>query len=340
MTYQTLSELVLLFMMALVNARVLFIKNPRQDSLSMIPIPIFLFALLSILANGVTIQELIVFILSFFVLLWNTRAILRLKENLIVDSYNILFILISIFNLILILLTAALFIIYRPLDANLRKREINKTLVSYQGSLKDGFSAVTKIDQIKDTFIYNYRGKSTENFKGTIFFIPNECADTLIYEPVLAQLAEDGYNVYSAEFYTSDIRWLGGIRDKKIFRTFFMCFYKTISPSRFYTAELNKKLNLEKSFTSLSSIVSPSENDNVYWVGEELTFPNIEEVPDSLKTRPKTIIDIASMTGYNTKGYGPIEETNPILALVLGHTPQNAKGICAKITKYIEEELR
>src|SRR5574344_1342521 len=88
MTDQTISELLVLFLLAIACARIFFHTQVKSDTLSVLPLVAFCVSILAIVAWGLSLIELVNLILSFFITLWNIRALLRLNAQLVIDHYG------------------------------------------------------------------------------------------------------------------------------------------------------------------------------------------------------------------------------------------------------------
>ena len=97
-TNETLSELLILFLLILVNIRFILIRKIKYDTLSVVSIVCFFISILSILSFGLSSVRLFILIVSFFTALWNVRAFQRLCSGLVIDHFGFLFVLSSFLN--------------------------------------------------------------------------------------------------------------------------------------------------------------------------------------------------------------------------------------------------
>ena len=343
MTQQTICELAILFLLALSSSRIFVLKDPRSDPLAALPLIALLMALLNFFAWGTTVQEIIVASVAFFVFLWNFRALLRLNDNLIVDHYSALFILASIISLGLIILSA-LFILYiRPVTPNLKKYAVTKTSWQYSGNLETGYYDPEQPSDKKTAFLYKYEPKIPADKKPVILFIPNECANSFIYEPILVKLAHDGYTVFSADFFLKTNSQQRNLTSKALKRGSFLKM-KMYDPESYEKWQKEEKSEYDLYlYKSLMKIVSPKENDFVILLGD-CVDPEIFIKLMKHDERIDTCFDLESITDYDTKGLGPIEQTDPITAYIIGKKKDtsmyNSNHIASILEKMIEQSIQ
>lgn len=326
MTQQTICELAILFLIALASFRIFLIKDPSSDPLASLPTLALIMSVLNIIVYGPTFQNIVVFAVTLFVFFANFRALLRLNENLIVDHYSAIFIVTCCFSLLLILATGAFVIFFSPIVPNLKKYEVTKTSQVYSGNLETGFFVSDNPFNKKTAYVYHYEqnaksetseseNKTTE--KPTIIFIPNERATSFIYEPILVKLAHDGYDVYSADFYFRPDKKNKRLSSKFVKRASFLNdSFKAQEKYKQWQADVKSSYDAYL-YKSLISIVSPQEKDFVILLGDctdEQMFLNIKKDEE----RIDICLDLSIIDGYDTKGYGPVEQTDPFIATILG----------------------
>lgn len=376
MTNQTISELLLLLFLAISCSRIFFIKNVRSDPLALLPLIAFLLSVCNVFAWGVSIPEAAVCGLSFFVTLWNFRALLRLNGSLIIDHYSVRFIFISMINLGLTVLLAVPLFVFRPVRTDLHKFGVQKTVTAYKGSFSRGFREPEQPFERKTAFVTTYRAKETraaatkaaggavspsgadaENNpvpqsdataaaagasgrgRGTVLFIPNECAGTAIYEPFCAKLARDGWTVHTADFYSADAPWLGGIRDTQLLRRFLLVLRRLAGDEAYAELAALRTKRLEQAFTALLSLTAPDENDTVFLVCDGGTRDALFSVQKN-STVTDGSFDLSDIADYPTKGFGPVEQTDPLLATVLGVHRDSSLYMASHIATVLEEQMQ
>lgn len=337
MKQQTIGELTILFILLLSSARVFFIHSERKDPLSIGPLAATVCAALSMLAWGVSVQEILVLVLSVWVFIWNFRAFLRLNENLIIDHYSPPFILISMINCLFVAV-AMLFVFYfRPVRMNLAKAGVEKQVTRLCGNLREGFgeSDESFARRTMDFSVYKPAGEKTK--KGTIVFLPAECAAVSLYEPFLVKLARDGYTVYSADFYSDDTKPEVSIAYNREVRRFSFVRAR-LNDSKEYKSwcEEKKQALYLSMFENMKKLVP--EEEKLIIVGDGLP----KDLYVSLiwkDERYDRCFDIASINDYKTPGWGPVEQTDPLLASMLGFPRDGALYTSNRMASVLEQMI-
>ncbi|MCR5763248.1 MAG: hypothetical protein K6G00_07700 [Treponema sp.] len=341
MIQKTICELAILFLLALASIRIFFISDPSSDPLASLPAIALAMTVLSFFAWGFTFQTIAVTFAVLFTFFTNFRALLRLNENLIVDHYSFLFIIGSAISLIMIGAAAFFIIITSPALPSLKKYEVIKTSKIYSGNLETGFYEPEKPTDKKTAYLYHYEKKdSQENAskKAVVIFIPNELATTFIYEPILVKMAHDGYSVYSADFYfnTGNNKILAS---KPMKRNTLL--KMSISKDEQYDSWKKEEKSSYDAYLykSLLSIVSPEEKDFVVLLGDSADkklFLTLQKDDG----RIDTCLDMSTVNGYDTKGYGPVEQTDPVIAYLLGKKKDSSMYVSNHTASELEKRIK
>ncbi len=339
MKQQTISELTILFLLLLSSARVYFIHSERKDPLSIAPLVAFICAALNLFAWGLSVQELLVISLAFWIFIWNFRALFRLNQKLIIDHYSPPFILISSVNLVLTIIAALFVFIYRPVYVNIQKAGVTKESIHLCGNLTDGFSENTDIRNKKtlDFMCFRPQQDSNKEHKGTIVFLPAECASVSIYEPFLIKLARDGYTIYSGDFFSNDTKPENRRAFNRMQRrfTFVQARLSNNEKYKLWCKETKEKLFLSL-FETMIKLVPNSEK--LIIVGDDLP----KELYISLiwkNERFSRCFDLANINDYTTPGWGPVEQTDPFLASLLGFHRDGALYTANRIASVLEKMI-
>ncbi len=339
MKQQTIGELTVLFILLLSSARVFFIHSERKDPLSIAPLAAVVCAALSMLAWGVSVQEILVLALSAWVFIWNFRAFLRLNENLIIDHYSPLFILISMVNCLLVVAALLFVFVFRPVHVNLGKAGVERQVTRLCGNLTEGFgeSDETFARRTMDLSVYKAKDGKGQPPKGTIVFLPAECAAVSLYEPFLVKLARDGYTVYGADFYSDDTKPEDSIAYRRETRRFSFVRARLNGSEAYksWCAEKKQPLYMEM-FEAMRKLVPAGEK--LIIVGDGLP----KDLYVSLlwkDTQYDRCFDIASINDYKTQGWGPVEQTDPLLATVLGFSRDGALYTSNRMASVLEQMI-
>lgn len=346
MTYQTLSELILLLLLAISAGRIFFIKNARLDPLSVVPLVTLIFSILQFFAFGFSIFEFLVFFLALSLSIWNVRALARFRAKLVVDHYGVLFVLISILNLILIIIVGVFAVLYRPVRIDMKKFNVAVTTKNYSGSLDDGYIEYANPVKPKSASVKKYESKNAEpdEPKKIIAFIPSESSRLEFYEPFFAKLARDGYTVYAASFPTADVHYFNSVLDVEPFRSSILTKYKYLGHKNYDKAMENKEKNCVRQFTALLNLIPARSQDSIFLVGDTVSQTAYPSAFFNIKNAyVKGAFDLGTIPGYYTAGYGPVESGYPAFAKLLGHerdgTFYMASHIAGKLENYIQEAL-
>ena len=133
-----LAQVLILILLFSSGIRVLFIKNPRVDAFAVIPVFAFLISLLLIPIWGITVQNLVIIVLSALFFLTNVRALFRVSSNLIVDNYTLAFIIANFIELLLLIATIAFVVLSSPVRCKLKDFGTQKEKVYLTGTLAAG----------------------------------------------------------------------------------------------------------------------------------------------------------------------------------------------------------
>ena len=133
-----LAQVLILILLFSSGIRVLFIKNPRVDAFAVIPVFAFLISLLLIPIWGITVQNLVIIVLSALFFLTNVRALFRVSSNLIVDNYTLAFIIANFIELLLLIATIAFVVLSAPVRCKLKNFGTQKEKVYLTGTLAAG----------------------------------------------------------------------------------------------------------------------------------------------------------------------------------------------------------
>lgn len=338
---QTISELLILFLITYSFLRIFFKTRVKADSVAILPVVSLIFSVLSILAWGISETELIVFILAFFNVVWNFRAIIRLNARLIVDQYSILFVLISILNIILALGAAVFIFIYRPVNCEPKKYNVGTTEYLYSGSFEKGFVPYTKGRGFPSVKIKRYTPEEYyADQRVTLFFIPEKSTSIKNYEPYLIKLSQTGYTVYAGEFYCSNREYLGKIQDFSLLRTFILHVKQLTSPAEYNSLLSTKKTFLAEEYAALAQLAKAiSVKGEFIFIGDA-TEASCFTMPQSDSTAPSLTIDISKTEGYTTPGFGPVEQTDPFTGFYFGLKRDSSLYMSTHLAKQTEALIK
>lgn len=317
-TNQSLIKFLILLLLLFSCTRFIYLTRVKEDTFATLPFLAFFLSILNIFVYGSGIQNFVLMILSLTVSLINVRAILRLASSLVIDHYGIPFILSSIICLGLVIYATVKVIEFTPYKADAEKYEVSVSLKNYEGSFAEGFTEVTFPLNSKTLLLHVVESKKNQQSQDSskvILFVPPLTARFYNYEAFLYKLARDGWKVYCAEFYNEEMDFYRDIRDAKFVRPDYCSYLKLFSPEE-YTRVVNiKKYNFLREYRELLKICGIKEEDKVVAITDE--EGNIEE---ELSAEPLIdhAINLDSIDSYKTPGFGPVENTNFLIARHLG----------------------
>ena len=350
----------MLFLVILSCARIFFIRNVRSDPISVVPLIAFLCSILNFFAFGLTVSGILVFVLAFFVFIWNIRALLRLNAQLVIDHYGALFILISLLNLVLAFAVLAFVIYFRPVPSDLKKFGVEKSTMAYFGNFEGGFLSEDFPLHPKTAYVSVYKkngsatvSQSPESPESTkenaaestnvssdgrriIVFVPGECATVETYEPTFVKLAHDGYTVYAADFYTGDSALFGTFLDSRITRRFASCLLRLSDENEYQYLVEGKIQRLQKQYRAVLDFTDLQENDFVFLVGDTLIKDSMLDIQIGFPGNVVGSFDISSLKNYPTPAWGPVEQTSPFLATLLGRKRDSSRYLASRLAAAIE----
>lgn len=324
MTNQTLADLLVLALLFIGNARFIFVNHSRKDSLSIAPFAGLFIAIVNIFVFTLSVENFLIFVLAFLSAIWNVRSVLRMFSDVILDSYELKLILICSLNAIFVALMIFVVIYFRPMNPEKNRLPVKQNTVLYSGSFQKGFSELKEPFTVPSIKLYNFEPE-TESHAGRkiVLFAPPETANSEIYKSFFCKLAYNGFSVYSLDFYKeinlaskkgADLKWI---------KRFSAIWQKIFNPDKYEQIQKNSDFINEK-FWILLSLCKPTEKDTVFLVTDEDLSGAMQYISQKSFVKIFGSFDLAYMDDYTTKGFGPVENTEPVLGAVLGVQPDRS----------------
>lgn len=334
-----LGELLILFLLILNCSRMFFLKYGKVDSLTILAPICVILSVLQILAWNANFFSIILLIISVFAFFVNFRALLRFLSRLYVDHYSAAFKTGAMIVLILSVCEVAAIIYFFPANFNLSRRNVKKETIRLSGSFSGGFEK-SGFFAISDGTVFKYELKNktteteskadetnetetnepiaTENpAKNPIIIIPDKRADSESYEPLAILLTEKGFTVYSADFYSNDLRWFHNAADSKYLRRMFMRFDYRKNPVQF---NAKKEFFSYNSGKEIEAIVKFAENENpgekVFVISDWMSENALEDFAKQNKERVSGTMKLSEQAEYKTKGFGFVHFTEPFIEYI------------------------
>ena len=377
MTSYTLSLLLVLFMLVISNARFMFLQKVKADSLSVMPLVAFLISILIIFAYGISTQSFLVALLALFVTIWNVRAMLRFFSRVVIDHYEPLFILISSINLLLCIAGIVFVFYFSPRKTDLKKYGVTESVYKFTGNFDDGFREISNPFELNTATLWKFEKDESEaesvsrpeNASETpetaagaledaseptedatlliekqtprkiVLFVPPKTAVKDTYMPFFAKLARDGYTVYTAEFHDKKERLFNSFADARFLRQGTFIATRMASQETGSALLRSAKVLLESEYENLIKMAEISAEDFVFLVTEEDLAEILPKVQVQYSELLDGCMDISYARGYSTPGYGPVENTSPFLAYLLGKKKDNTFYMASHIAGELEKAM-
>ena len=371
MQYHTLAQILVVSLLIISNSRAFFLKKVKSDNLSVIPLISIIISILNILAFGINPLEILTFLLSFFVCLWNVRAFIRFTSGLVIDHFGPWFKFISSINLIFSLTLLVFVIIFMPINDNKKKFNVNLTIQNYKGDFKNGFEKTDFPFDKKSLTIYeisknpekskNLQNDKTQaensletenpetlaeissetqnqNAQKIILFIPPKCANFNTYKNFLYKLAYDNYKVYCAEFNYSDYVYFNKFFDLKFLKTDFFIYEKLLDEKKYKNHIKAKSGLLRQEMRAFIKTLDLNDEQITFLVTEDDFTNSLPVIQNEFPQKIDGIFDLnVDDSLYATGGWGPIENTNPVLAFFLKVKKENSGFISSHLANNLEK---
>lgn len=340
-------ELLILFLIVLNCVRIFFLLYGKVDNLTILaPISLCL-CLLQIFAWGLDVFSAVLFVISLFDVIINFRALLRFASGLYIDYYSTAFKLGAIFVLLISIIEIVFIFIFMPVRILPSSFKSKEQKVRVAGSLVKGIERARYFEKSCGE-INIFEPESKEIAKPEkIILISDKRADTFNYEPYILNLTQKGYTVYSADFYSKDLKWLHSAGDLRFLRkTFFICkslFEKEHfeSEKEFFTYNSGIECNAVFNFVCNEN---KSTQDSIFIVSDWMSEIAVQDFYKLNSKKVAGIINLCDFSEYKTQGYGFIEQTNPLLAFYLGIKRDSkfsaATFIANETARIIEDKTR
>lgn len=314
------AELLIFFLLFLVNFRVFLPKKERRDVLVSVSPITFLLSILSFFAWGFDFFIFLAIILSFLVLLTNFHAMFRYSQKVYVDHYSPAMKFWAIFTTIFSFASIVIVIYFAPVLQNPKDFSVTETKQNITGNLQGGFSPSQNFEKVNGTIYEFSLAPELENRSYAVLFLPDRRGDVANYEPFLKSLAKEGTTVFSADFYTNDCKYFSNFFDNKLFRRFCLVLQSRRDPQKYNSQRefFTYKASLE--LEALLKLAQEKYGSQCrYFIATDIMGNTAAN--DIQKKYPELItgtLDISTISEYKTAGFGFVEITEPLLARFLG----------------------
>ena len=353
-----LANFLILAMLLVGNARFLSASRSKKDTLAILPFLAFLLSIASVFAFDLSLENLVLLIFSLWCSIWNVRAILRLSSDLIIDRYDVKLKLICALNSLLTLALIAAAVYFLPMNYKKTKLPITQSTVLYSGNPQSGFVELKQPFVFPSVKLYSFEPKSLGNDNRTIvLFVTPETASSEIYSVFFQKLAHNGFCVYCVDVYeqlsfdddvlnTDTALQFVRVLPRKIVALKWFTRFFAVRQNFFDRSEYEERIKangcFEKKFDALLSLCDAKPSDRVFLLTEDDVSKALSTFSEKSPVKIAGTFDLCFIDEYETKGYGPVENTDPLSAFFLKTEPDRSgymsNHLGAIVTEFIKSQ--
>ena len=344
MTKQIQAELLVLALVLLGSTRFLFISHTKKDSLSVVPLVGMIFSLFSIGVFGFSLREFIIFLLALWASIWNFRSVLRLASDVVIDRYDLKLVFISCVNAVLCIIYFVGVFMFIPAVTDGKKMGVVENVKNCTGSFHSGIKEIDRPFQRNTVKIWNFEPEQKNPAGRTVvLFVPPKTASVEIYRILLQKLAKNGYSVYAGDFWTDDGNYFNPFFDLRFMRRH-ACLVTKIQDRERYGKILKNNINvLVQEYNHLLGLAEFSSNDTVFLLSDEDNLEVMKSVCNWNQGKINGTFDLAFLDDHLAKGFGPVENTDPVLAKFLGleidRSGYISSHLAMEVTDFISRQI-
>lgn len=331
-------EILVLFLMLLCCGRMFILKYGKVDSLTILAPISLLLAVLQIFAWGADVVSLIILVVALFCFFTNFRALLRFTGGLYVDHYNFGFKFGAFIVIVLSLAGIVLLGFFKPEIEKNSDLGVEQKKFYLNGDFIGGFEESGAF-QTKNAEIYEYKSTDTKHDrKQAVIILSDKRADAIEYFPLMKHLAAAGYTVFSGDFYARDVKWFHTVSDSRFLRKFTMRANYYQNKVKFEAQKEFYSFNSKRELEAMVQFVS-GQFDSIYVIGDWMSDIAMD---DFVRENPSAVCGTMKLTeleGFETAGFGFVQQTNPLYAAILGFKRENLLNLYDKIVNQIDETM-
>ena len=182
-----------------------------------------------------------------------------------------------------------------------------------------------------------------QNPQKIILFFPPKCANFNTYKNFLYKLAFDNYKIYCAEFNSSDYVWFNKFLDLKFLKTDCFIYEKFFNPQKYENHIKEKSSLLHQEMRAFVKTLNLGDEQIVIFVSEDDFTNSLSLIQNEFPQKINGTFDLNLKDSiYTTGTWGPVENTNPLLAFFLKIKKENSGFISShlanELEKYAEKE--
>ena len=359
MSDSTLANFLILAILLVGNARFISVSRSKKDALAVLPFLAFVVSIANIFIFDLSLESLVLLLFSLWCSIWNVRAVLRLSSDLIIDRYDIKLKLICALNTLLTLALIAAAVYFLPMNYKSTKLPIVQNTVLYTGDTQSGFDKLEHPFELPSLKLYIFEPATRNDKNRTIvLFVIPDAASADVYMVFFQKLAHSGFSVYCAQMYEqlsfdSDsltpktaLQFVQSLPEKLVTLKWFARFFAT-RQNFFERDEYEKRIKANGHFDSqleaLLALCDAAAGDAVFLVTEDDVSGALATCSKKYHDKITGTFDLSFIDEYQTKGYGPVENTDPVSAFFL-HTEPDRSGYMSNhlgsiVSEFIKNQL-
>ena len=153
-----------------------------------------------------------------------------------------------------------------------------------------------------------------------ILFMPKSTASVIHYEPYLLMLAQRGYRVLSADFYSATPRLYSSFGDLRLFRRVYSVLLSLFANERFSALRDDDVQLTILGYEALASLAIAEYGDDVqlFFAIDSISMEQLSVLSATYSQNVIGFFAINRIAEYKTSGYGFIEQSDPLLGTAFG----------------------
>lgn len=305
-----LSQLLVLLLLFINCFRIFMIKHSKIDSAAVLAPIAFIISIANIFIWGLSSYNFFLSILSIFITATNLRALIRLSAKLYVDRYSGLFVIFTFLELCIVIFASILIFKDSPVKIESSRFNVEKKSYRLTGNMSRGFSILRESDFFKLSAgkLYVYKNNTEQFNLPSVIICGNDTAEIIDYEPYILFLSQRGFNVYAADFYSNDCKYLEDWKNNRVFRKFYS---RLISKTKKTDSELLQyKLNQINSYKALYNLTVQDRENSVFFIFDNLDYDSIYEILENTNGNCIGFYSLNKLNEYKTSSLGFVEQTD------------------------------
>ncbi len=337
-------EVLIFFLLLLINGRILFLRHTKKDSIVMIAPVCVLLSILLIMAWGFEILTCFALLLSIIVTLSNFHAISRYSANLYVDHYSPLMKVWAFITIVLSIIAILFSIIFAPVKNKDKNPQIYETLTRYKGDFRSGFDEEnSKAFSKSNLYLTEFTIAPNINSRDVVVVVvPDKRGNLETYRNYLEALSQSGYTTYFAEFYSKDAEWLHSFADRKSLRKIAFILKSLFDDSYFQREREYFTYLTINECSEMISLLSEKcgQNCKYFFIGDGITVSGVNTFVKENADKAIGVFAMDSVPEYKTAGYGTVAQNDPLLAAYLGVKKDSDGEVTKLLVQKTKDEIQ